>query len=78
MLAGCAPALCRDELHVDGTGQSGGDLVLRVKKVSVRFVEAFGPKMRTALRIDELGVDPDPLAFALDAAFYRPMWENPL
>ena len=69
MLERCAPALCGDEFDVDGTGQSDGDLFLRVEEVGIWFVEAFGPKMRAALGVDELGTDPDPVARALHAAF---------
>jgi hypothetical protein len=58
MLARCAPAFSRDELHVDGAGQPRGDLVLRVEEVGVRLVKAFGPKMGAALGIDELGPRP--------------------
>jgi hypothetical protein len=69
MLARSAPALSRDELHVDSAGQPRGDLVLRIEEVGVRLVEAFGPKMRAALGVDELGADPDPVVRALHAAF---------
>src|SRR4029077_11800028 len=69
MLERCAPALCGDEFDVDGTGQSDGDLFLRVEEVGIWFVEAFGPKMRTNPGVDELGIDPHQLARALHAAF---------
>jgi hypothetical protein len=54
MLARCAPALRCDDLHVDRAGQPRGDLFLRIEEVGVRLVEAFGPKMRAALGVDEL------------------------
>jgi hypothetical protein len=69
MLARRPPALRRDQLYVDGTGQSGRDLVLHVEKVAALFVEALGPQMRPALGIDELGIEPHPLARVLHAAF---------
>src|SRR5260221_6405011 len=69
MLARRPPALRRDQLDVDGTGQPGGDLVLRVKEAGMRLVEAFGPQMRPALGIDELRIDPDPVVRVLHAAF---------
>src|SRR5207245_2840934 len=69
MLARCPPALRRDQLYVDGTGQPGRDLVLHVEKVGPLLVEAFGPQMHAALGIDELRIESHPLAGVLDAAF---------
>src|SRR5260370_30929790 len=50
-------------------GQSGRDLVLEIEQVGWRLVEALGPQMRAALRVDELRIDPDPVARVLHAAF---------
>jgi len=69
MLARRPAALRRDQLHVDATGQPGGDLILHVEKVGAPLVEAFGPQMRPALGIDELRVEAHPLARVLHAPF---------
>jgi hypothetical protein len=50
-------------------GQAGGDLVLHIQEVGALLVEAFGPQMRAALRINELRVESDPFARVLHAAF---------
>src|SRR5262249_20915692 len=63
------PTLRRDQLHVDGTGQSGGDLILHVEEVGTLLVEALRPQMRPALGIDKLRVEAEPFARVLHAAF---------
>src|SRR2546423_14969999 len=69
MLAHRPPALGRDQLYMDGTGQPGSDLVLHIEKVGALLVEALGPQMRAALGIDELRIEAHPLASVLHAAF---------
>src|SRR5215472_10504896 len=69
VLADRPPALRCDQLHVDGAGQPGGNLILHVERIAALLIEAFGPQMRAALGIDELSVEPDPLARVLHAAF---------
>src|SRR5215831_15371257 len=69
MLAYRPPALRRDQLHVDATGQPGGDLVLHVEEVVALLVKAFGPQMCVALGVDELCVKSKPFAGVLHAAF---------
>src|ERR1700726_4455265 len=69
MFARRPAALRHDQLDVDGMGQAGGDLVLHIQEVGALLVEAFGPQMRAALRINELRVESDPFARVLHAAF---------
>src|SRR5262249_31929943 len=69
MLAYHPPALRRDQLHVDATGQPGSDLVLHVQEVGALLVKAFGPQMCVALGVNELRVKSKPFASVLHAAF---------
>ena len=48
------------ELKVHRARQMGDDLVLRLQQIGARGVELIGPKMRAAVGVDELGVDPAP------------------
>jgi hypothetical protein len=43
------------------------DFVLQSKRIVCVVVESFGPEMRVCLRIDQLGVNADPVAQSADA-----------
>ena len=47
----------------------GDDLVLRLQQIGARGVELFGPEVRAAVGVDELGVDPHLVAARLNRAF---------
>src|SRR4029077_14573156 len=46
------------ELKVDCARQMRDDRVLHLQQIGARRVELFGPEMRAAAGVDELGVDP--------------------
>lgn len=58
-----------EHLEVEREGDAPGDLAPQFEKVAQFAVEALGPEMRVAGRVDQLGVDAHPVAGALDAAF---------
>jgi hypothetical protein len=47
------------------------NLILRREKVAVVAIEAFGPKMRTVLSVEESGVDPQAKSRLLDTRLDR-------
>jgi hypothetical protein len=49
--------------------QMRDDRVLRLQQIGAGRIELFGPQMRTAAGVDELGVDAHPVAARLDRAF---------
>ena len=51
-----ATAYLLHELDVDGPSKAAGDLVLRLSEVGAVRLEAVGPDMRGAFRIDELDI----------------------
>jgi tetratricopeptide (TPR) repeat protein len=53
-----AGALGLGELQLHRSRQMGDDLVLHLQEIGAGGVELFGPEMRAALGVDELGVDP--------------------
>src|SRR5215471_15885573 len=69
MLADRPPALRCDQLHVDGTGQPGGNLILHVEGIAALLIEPFDPQMPAAFGIDELSVEAEPITRVLHAAF---------
>jgi hypothetical protein len=56
------------KLKVNRARQTGDDLVLRLQEIGTGRVELFGPEMGAALRVDELGVDPNRIAGRLHRA----------
>ena len=57
------------QLKVHRPRQMGDDRVLHLQQIGARRVELFGPEVRAAAGVDELGVDPHPLAARLNRAF---------
>ena len=57
-----------DQLEVEGNGDLAGYLVLQREQILGIMVETLGPDMQAGLGIDQLGIDPDSLARAADAA----------
>ena len=55
-------------MRVERIGEAGDDLVLHVEKVGDGLVESLGPKMIARFGVDQLNVDPHPLAAALHAS----------
>ena len=68
-LAPGAPALSHPDLRLDRDHDLLGDLVLQVEDVIQTAIEAIGPEVIAAGRIDELCRDPDPVARLADTAF---------
>ena len=58
-----------DELKVDCVRQMRDDRVLRLQQIGAGRVELFGPEVSAAAGVDELGVDPHPIAARLHRAF---------
>ena len=56
------------DLGAQLVGDPRDDLVLHVEQFGDRLVEPLGPEMGGRLRLDQLHVDPHPVAAALDAA----------
>ena len=55
--------------EIERPRETTGDRVLRFRKVSAIGVEAIGPDVSPAFRIDHLHVDPNPLTHPLHTAF---------
>ena len=64
-----APRFGGDQFCAQFIGEPRDDLVLHVEEIGDGLVEALGPKMIAGLGIDELDIDPQAIAAALDAAF---------
>ena len=64
-----ACALGIDELKVECVRQMRDDRVLRLQQIGAGRVELFGPEVSAAAGVDELGVDPHPIAARLHRAF---------
>jgi hypothetical protein len=62
-------ALGLGELKVECVRQMRDDRVLRLQKIGAGRVELFGPEVSAAAGVDELGVDPRPIAARLHRAF---------
>ncbi len=60
-----APRFGENEFLAQAIGEPGHDLVLHLKKVSDRLVEALDPETRAGPRFDELHIDPHPAPSAL-------------
>jgi hypothetical protein len=56
------------ELKASCVLQMRDDFVLCLQQIGARRIELFGPEM-SALGVDELGVDPHPIAARLHRAF---------
>ena len=65
--ARCASA--DDQLRPQLIGEAGDDLVLHFEEIGERLVEAVGPEMIAALRVDELDIDAHAVGVALDRPF---------
>ena len=63
-----AARLGGDQLRAQLIGKPRDDFVLHVEEVGHGLIEALGPEMRAGLRVDELDVDAQPIAGALNAA----------
>ena len=50
-------------------GEAGDDLILHFEEIGQRLVEAFGPEMLAAFRVDELDIDAHAAGVALDRPF---------
>jgi hypothetical protein len=61
----CSPRLSCDHLGIQRIRQSRHDFVLHVKEIGDRLVEPLGPKVIFGFGLDQLYVDPEPLAAPL-------------
>ena len=64
-----ANAFGRQQVGLDGRGDTAGDLVLHGEDIAELPVVAFGPVMGAGDRVDELRADAQPVAAAAHAAF---------
>jgi hypothetical protein len=62
-----APGLGGDQLRPQLIGKPRDDFVLHIEEVGHGLIEALGPEMSPALRVDKLHVDAQPICGALDA-----------
>jgi len=53
------------ESKIDSMGQMRDDRVLRLQQIGAGCVELVGPQVSAAAGVDELGVDPHPIAARL-------------
>jgi hypothetical protein len=63
-----APAFDVNHLQADGSCQAADDFVLDFQQVGSLDIESFCPKLRSSLRVDELGVDAESFPVGKDAA----------
>jgi hypothetical protein len=64
----CAPRFGSDQLRPQLIRKPSYNFILHIEQVSHGLIEALGPEVRAALRIDELDVYAKPITGALDAA----------
>ena len=64
-----SPRLSLDELGIQRIGEPRYDFVLHIEQIGDRFVEALGPKVIAGFGVDQLDVDPKPVAATLHRTF---------
>jgi hypothetical protein len=63
------PRLSLNELGIQCVSEPRDDLVLHIEEVGDRFVKTLGPEVIAGFGVDQLYVDPKPIAATLHRAF---------